>query len=288
MQNMNYAYAKQHVFKCKNLGLDAEIRTKNYKTQQKAINIRMHVVSRVSIGLNRPKGGYGGIFRGVKESTPTRAEDNSNDSVVEIDLPDDIEEDITLWREKAIIRRFIGAKITRSQTRDWVKDNWSQEVVLKFIPKGFFIGAFRDETIRNKILNQQNCVYDSARLYLQSWQPNFDMVSLSVFKKPIWIRLYNLPMDYWGDSCLESIGRLLGTLLEVDEEIIENDSYLFARIKIVAVRKVPSILYLKTGGSRWSQHVEVENPSPGGERGGFKDHDAKASNGLVKPVRKWI
>ncbi|GLJ33354.1 hypothetical protein SUGI_0670980 [Cryptomeria japonica] len=207
---------------------------------------------------------------------------------MEINLPIKIKENITLWREKAVTQRFIGAMITRTQTRAWVKDNWSQEVVLKFIPKGFFIVTFRDEMVRNKILNQQNWVYDSAHLYLQLWQPNFDLVPLVVYKEPIWIWLYNLSMEYWGDSSLEHIGRSLGTLLEVDEEIIENDSYLFDRIKIVAVKKFPSILYLKTGGSRWRQHVEVELPSPGGECSGFKDHIAKASNGLVKPVKKWI
>lgn len=54
-----------------------------------------------------------------------RAETNSNESIMNIDLPVEIEEDISLWREMAIIRRFIGARITRMQTRDWVRENWS-------------------------------------------------------------------------------------------------------------------------------------------------------------------
>lgn len=60
-------------------------------------------------------------------------------------------------------------------------------------------------------------------------------------------------MEYWGDFSLECIGRLLGTLLAVDEEIIENDSYLYTRIKIVAVKKVPSFIYPKAGERSWKQ-----------------------------------
>lgn len=236
-----------------------------------------------------PRGGYGRGFRGNMDSNiPPRAETNSIESIMNIDLPVEIEEDIALWREMAIIGRFIGARITRMQTRDWIRENWSQDVVLKFIPKGFFIAVFREETVRNKILNQQNWVFGVAHLYLQPWQPNFDPVSLAMYKEPIWIRLYNLPMEYWGDSSLECIGRSLGTLLVVDEEIIENDSYLYARIKIVAVKKVPSFIYLKADERSWKQQVEVEHPSPCRDRSVFKDQVAEDCSSFGKSAKKWI
>ncbi|GLJ49268.1 hypothetical protein SUGI_1040970 [Cryptomeria japonica] len=174
------------------------------------------------------------------------------------------------------------------QTRDWVRENWSQDVVLKFIPKGFFIVVFREETVRNKILNQPNWVFGAAHLYLQPWQPNFDLVPLAMYKEPIWIRLYNLPMEYWVDSSLECIGRSLGTLLAVDEEIIENDSYLYARIKIVAIKKFPSIIYLKAGERHWKKQVEVEHPSPCHEQSGFKDQVSEDCSIFVKLTKKRI
>ncbi|GLJ31014.1 hypothetical protein SUGI_0620090 [Cryptomeria japonica] len=108
----------------------------------------------------------------------------------------------------------------------------------------------REETVRNRVLNQQNWLFGSTHLYLQPWQPNFDPVSLAAYKEPIWIKLYNLPMEYWGEASLECIGRSLGMLLEVDEEVIENDSYLYARIKIVAIKKVPTAIFLKSGVSK--------------------------------------
>ncbi|GLJ07860.1 hypothetical protein SUGI_0075720 [Cryptomeria japonica] len=238
---------------------------------------------------SRPRGGYGGGFRGIVDSNiPPRANTKSSESYVELDLPIEIEEDIALWREMAVIGRFIGAKITRMKTRDWVKENSSQDVVLKFILKGFFIVVFKEETVRNKILKQQNWLCGWAHLYLQPLQSSLDIVPLAVYKEPIWIQLYNLPMEYWGDFILECIGRSLGTLLAVDEEIIENDSYLYARIKIVAVKKVPPIIYLKAGERCWKQQVEVEQPSPCRERSGLKDQVAEDFSIFVKPAKKWI
>ncbi|GLJ53450.1 hypothetical protein SUGI_1140060 [Cryptomeria japonica] len=178
-------------------------------------------------------------------------------------LSEDIEEDIALWSEMA-------------------------EVVLKFIPKGFFIVIFREETGRARVLNQQNWTFGSAHLYLQPWQPNFDPVPLGVYKEPIWIWLYNLLMEYWGEAILECIGRSLGTLLEVDEDIIENDSYLYARIKIVAVKKVPTVIFLKAGVRQWKQQVEVEVFAPC--RGGREAMDLNVG---IRPsgrksVKKWV
>ncbi|GLJ49247.1 hypothetical protein SUGI_1040400 [Cryptomeria japonica] len=145
-----------------------------------------------------------------------------------------------------------------------------------------------EETVRNRILNQQNWLFGSTDLYLQPWQPNFDPVPLAVYKEPIWIRLYNLPMEYWGEASLECIGRSLGMFLEVDEDIIENDSYMYARIKIVAIKKVPTAFFLKVGVRRWKQQVEVEIPIPCRERGEAKDHGAGFHPRGSKPTKKWV
>ncbi|GLJ52568.1 hypothetical protein SUGI_1118720 [Cryptomeria japonica] len=190
---------------------------------------------------SRPRGVRGG---GLGENSNNHFRAESSEPEMDIVLLKKIEDNIALWSEMAVIGRFIGARISSLQTRAWVKDNWSQDVVLKFI--------------------------------------------LKVYKEPIWIRVYNLPMEYWRESSLECIGRSLGTLLEVDKDIIENDSYLYARIKIAVVKKVPSIIYLKAGERRWKQQVEVELPSPCREKGEFKDHGAEVCPKISKLAKKWV
>ncbi|GLJ30115.1 hypothetical protein SUGI_0595610 [Cryptomeria japonica] len=119
------------------------------------------------------------------------------------------------------------------------------------MPKGFFIVIFMDEEVRNKILIQQNWFMEECPIYLQPWQPNFNPLPLAVYNHPVWICLYNLPLEYWNDSCLEKIGRSLGTLIDIDNGIMESDSYLYTRMKIVAVKKIPSNLSLLSGDNVW-------------------------------------
>lgn len=209
---------------------------------------------------------------------------------VEIDITSEVEEELDLWIKYAVIGEFIGLRFNRNQIKDWVYSNWDSKVVIKFMPKGFFTVIFTDE-VRNKILIQQNWFLEECPLYLQPWQPNFNPLPLVVYNHPIWIRLYNLPLDYWNDSCLEKIGRSLGTLIDIDNGIMESDSYLYARLKIAVVKKIPSKLSLLSGDNVWMQQVEVEAYQLTCGRCGLKNHqsaDCRVFVKLARNAKKWV
>ncbi|GLJ38710.1 hypothetical protein SUGI_0789000 [Cryptomeria japonica] len=119
--------------------------------------------------------------------------------------------------------------MSRKTIHDWVNNNCGKCIVVKFLPKGFFVAVFTEESERNHISKKENWYLGNNPLYIQPWTPNFDPTPLAVYEKPVWVRLFNLSIEYWSDSSLEKIGRTLGTLLEIDEEIIENDLYTYAR-----------------------------------------------------------
>ncbi|GLJ32047.1 hypothetical protein SUGI_0645360 [Cryptomeria japonica] len=54
------------------------------------------------------------------------------------------------------------------------------------------------------------------------------------------------------------IGRSLDTLLEIDEEIVEGDLYTYARLKVVALRTIPSSVMLLNADGNWKQQIEIE------------------------------
>ncbi|GLJ26800.1 hypothetical protein SUGI_0522810 [Cryptomeria japonica] len=130
--------------------------------------------------------------------------------------------------------------------------------MIKFLPKGFFVVVFPKEEERDHIISLQNWFLDEHPLYIQSWAPKFDPTSLAMYDKPVWIRLYNLLIEYWSEVCLQTIGRSLGTLLEIDEEIVEGDLYTYARLKLAAVKTIPSSVMLLTVDGDWKQHIEFE------------------------------
>ncbi|GLJ47928.1 hypothetical protein SUGI_1011860 [Cryptomeria japonica] len=157
-----------------------------------------------------------------------------------IDLFMEISAEKALWDDFAVITRIIGPKLSRVEINKWVSENWGEDIVVKYIPKGFFVVVFAQESKRCRILNQENWFVNGNPIYLQPWTPNFDPTPLAVYDSLIWIRLYNLPIEYWDEVVLEKIGRSLGTLLETDKQIIEDNLYKFARLRIVAVQRIPS------------------------------------------------
>ncbi|GLJ27096.1 hypothetical protein SUGI_0531350 [Cryptomeria japonica] len=110
---------------------------------------------------------------------------------------------------------------------------------------------------RDSILNQRNWFFNNHALYLQPWTPNCNPIPLVYYSDPVWIRLYNLPIEYCGDGFLEKVGRLLGTVMEVDVDD-EVDLCKYAKLRIAVVRHILDSIYLLMANGEWHQQLEIE------------------------------
>ncbi|GLJ53124.1 hypothetical protein SUGI_1132030 [Cryptomeria japonica] len=175
-----------------------------------------------------------------------------------IDLSNKVEIDRELMKNQAITYRVVGKRRTRAIIKRWIDSNWKVDCIIKFLPKNFFTIVFALEEDRNKVLQGGVWMIDGSPFYIQIWVSNFNMLLCSSYKSPIGIRLYNFPIKYWNDECLDKIGHSLGMLLEVDEDISDGDLYVFARMKIAAIRKVPKKVCFCVNGRPWLQDIEVK------------------------------
>ncbi|GLJ37935.1 hypothetical protein SUGI_0771970 [Cryptomeria japonica] len=121
----------------------------------------------------------------------------------------------------------------------WIDENWKTPQITKFLPHRFFIVIFATEEERMKILEGGVWFMDSAPPYIQRWHRKFNPLITKPYEKPIWTHLNNLPMEYWTEEALYKIGRSLGTLIDINTEIAEGNSYLYARLRLAAVRVIP-------------------------------------------------
>ncbi|GLJ31259.1 hypothetical protein SUGI_0626930 [Cryptomeria japonica] len=108
-----------------------------------------------------------------------------------------------VWEDHAIIARIVALKKPRQCITPWVEENWGRHIVVKLLPKGFFVAIFAKKEERDQALNLKNWFFDSHLLYTQPWTPNFDPLKLAIYDNPVWIRLFNLLIEYWGDPSLE-------------------------------------------------------------------------------------
>ncbi|GLJ52585.1 hypothetical protein SUGI_1119120 [Cryptomeria japonica] len=147
---------------------------------------------------------------------------------------------------------------------------------------------------RDRILNQENWFVDKHSVYLQPWTPHFNPLPLAVYSSPIWVRLYNLPIEYWGNGFLGRIGRMLGTLLEIGMDD-EEDLYKYARLRVVTIRRIPNFITLVTSNGEWKQQVEVEKEVRQCSRCGSKFHGVddcqifvrRAKPSFRRPTQNW-
>ncbi|GLJ54107.1 hypothetical protein SUGI_1158660 [Cryptomeria japonica] len=115
---------------------------------------------------------------------------------IEIDLSNELDDDRDIFKRHAIISRVVGPKFPRKDIRLWVDENWGSHVIVKFLPKGFFMAVFVVVEEKDHILHLQNWFLDIHPLYVQSWTPNFDPTPLAIYDKLVWIQLFNLPTEY--------------------------------------------------------------------------------------------
>ncbi|GLJ21821.1 hypothetical protein SUGI_0407700 [Cryptomeria japonica] len=156
------------------------------------------------------------------------------------------------------------------------------------------MGKACDGEDRNRILNQENWFANNHAIYLQPCSRNFDPIPLVVYFASVWIRLYNLPIEYWSEVILEKIDRTLGTLLEVDFDD-EDDLCKYARLRIAAVKRIPELDTFLTSSGEWRQQVEIEKEIKQCPRCESKFHGLdeckmfvrKARNVLRKPTQFW-
>ncbi|GLJ45197.1 hypothetical protein SUGI_0951320 [Cryptomeria japonica] len=120
---------------------------------------------------------------------------------------------------------------------------------------------------------------DPASLYIQRWHINFNPLITKPYEKLVWIRLNNLPMEYWMEEVLYKIGRSLGTVIEIDTEIVEGDSYLYAKLRLASVRAVPLEIRLLAHEKEWIQTIEIEE-------GKFNCLNCRLRNHLTEKCRK--
>ncbi|GLJ11001.1 hypothetical protein SUGI_0140080 [Cryptomeria japonica] len=122
---------------------------------------------------------------------------------VRIDFTKELKEELAFWEDYVVIAKIIGLNWPRKEIRNWVECNWGKKTVMKFIAKCFFVVLFEEKEERNKALIDRNWFIESHVVYIQPWTPHFDPIPLAVYSEPVWIRLYNFPIEYWSEELWE-------------------------------------------------------------------------------------
>jgi hypothetical protein len=81
------------------------------------------------------------------------------------------------------------------------------------VQRDFFVVVFESTNDRDKVFNSGPWFWGRAGLSMQLWTPAFNPSTDCISSAPVWVRLSYLPLHFWGDESLQSIGNGLSKFL---------------------------------------------------------------------------
>lgn len=100
------------------------------------------------------------------------------------------------------------------------------------IAKGVFIIRFISFDSRSKVLDDGIPMFDKKPVIIKPWSADLDVENIDVSTIPIWVRLMELDLKYWGQYTLMKLGSLLGKPLKTDRATTMKELLHCARILV--------------------------------------------------------
>ena len=83
---------------------------------------------------------------------------------------------------------------------------------------------------------------------IRSWEPNFKPSTACVSFVAVWVRLPELPIEYYEPSVLRDLGKAIGRVLRIDTHTAAEARGRFARLCVQDNFDKPLVKLLKVGG----------------------------------------
>ena len=114
--------------------------------------------------------------------------------------------------------------------------------------RDFFLVRFGCKEDHDLLLEKGPWFLGDHFLSIRPWEPNFKPSSTNVSSIAIWVRLNELPIEYYEPEVLKYIGESIGHVLCIDTHIAAETRGWFARLYIQVDVEKPLIINVLLGG----------------------------------------
>ncbi|CAL5322985.1 unnamed protein product [Camellia sinensis] len=145
--------------------------------------------------------------------------------------------------------------------KTWAEKLWGnllEDVVS--IDNGFFIFKVKSEEAMDTILEDGPYYVGAKLIVIKKWQPGLKLTKCEFSSVPLWVKLYNVPLELWSEEGLGYIASILGTPLYLDEPTFKRSRLTLARIciEVPANKEIPKSFKINLGyGDPYEIQVEV-------------------------------
>ncbi|KAF7126537.1 hypothetical protein RHSIM_Rhsim11G0143400 [Rhododendron simsii] len=157
------------------------------------------------------------------------------------------------WKD-CIVGHFVDKKLPYLSVRSIAFRIWGKYGLKDVLSneKGFFFFQFGAEGAYRQISEVGAWHFGNRLMVLQEWHPDMEFEKESLSKLPLWIQLYNVPLQYWSEEGLSYIASGIGKPLYADEmtESSKRISYAKICVEVDVHSELPHSIDLLTSAGR--------------------------------------
>lgn len=225
-----------------------------------------------SLGPDPPGSIPSSYSEAVKSTTSVRSFPSASCSVKEAPaisllMGQEAEDEEDYFRENALICRFNGLWPRLVDLNGWISAHWKplikEDLFIHPCSKGFFIAEFDLAADQDLILASCPWFWGNSGLCMMVWTPCFNPLNTVLSSAPVWVRLPNLPLHFWGETSLRDIGSALGKYYFASKETRIHNTTSYARICVEMdfSKGFPTEIILGCKNYTWTQKLDYERIS---------------------------
>ncbi|XP_075670361.1 uncharacterized protein LOC142640156 [Castanea sativa] len=159
---------------------------------------------------------------------------------------------------KALIIKVYGRSVSYSFIHSRLQSLWKPTGTLDCVDLGkdFYLVRFSLEEDQASVLEKGPWFIGENFLPIRPWELNFKPYTASVTSIAMWIRLNELPIEYYETQKLEQIGSTIGTVLKIDTHTAVEARGRYARLCVQLDVNKPFITSIQI--SEFEQFVNYE------------------------------
>ncbi|XP_057811584.1 uncharacterized protein LOC131025813 [Salvia miltiorrhiza] len=135
---------------------------------------------------------------------------------------------------------------------------WKISSEWKLIPmcKGFYILKF--DTMEDKNIVKARKLWDLSKgsLRMREWVKGFNPYKEVSSLSQVWVRIYNLPVEFWHPEVITAIGNVVGTSIKIDGASAYADVGHYVRLLVEVDFSLPLQESMQVQGDDMAYHVE--------------------------------
>ncbi|KAE8720432.1 Homocysteine S-methyltransferase 2 [Hibiscus syriacus] len=162
---------------------------------------------------------------------------NLRDGIPTVCPPSEIlEEGISEWR-LSLVGQFLGVAPSFTSLHRTVESLWSKALLgsqlqVSSAGNNIFVFSFSSESARDWVLQNGPWHVHNKPLILRNWEPNLKRLSFSLSKIPVWVHLFNVPLELFSRTGLSYIASAIGIPISTDTITATKSRLEFAKVCI--------------------------------------------------------